>query len=165
MQTSAGGFARAPLVDRRVANTPRGVDGEFVKLGLEITCQVSRAIARCETTVFHSSRITGVWVAPGCQSQLGARIGEVGIGLDPGDVCAVRIAYGLEQVQLRRRADLVRLLSQESGVLARPGLRACRAAGGDVRVHRVPVAVNGIAGEKARALLRGASRGRGRVLR
>src|SRR5258708_6729021 len=91
----------------------------------------------------------GERVATRSKSKLRSSIGEVGVGLDPGNVRAVGIPFSLQQVKLHRGADLITVLGQTGGVLACPELRARRPAVGDVGVHGIPVAVNGVPRGKA----------------
>src|SRR5712664_78880 len=104
-------------------------------------------------------------LAAGGESQLRPRIGEVGVGLDPGNVRAVRVALALQQIKLRRGADLITVLGQARGVLAGLRLRASRFAVGDVGLHGIPVAVDRVATGKPGALLAGSGGIRRGVLR
>src|ERR1700687_5972763 len=77
-------------------------------------------------------------VPTGGEPQLPPGIGEVGVGWDPGHVRAVRISLGLQEIKLRRGADLITVPGQAGGVLAGLHLRARRFAGRNVGLRGVP---------------------------
>src|SRR2546430_2382194 len=100
----------------------------------------------------------------GRQPELRASVHQVRIRLDAADLRGERVPLGLEEIELRDGPGAIPLPRLGGGVARGLAPGARRTAAGDSGDHRVPFAVDGVAGREQRAELAGARRIRGGLL-